>query len=178
MNDISALQDKYNKLHDMILVGEQEVVNLKRAKIAQQSEIQRLIKEKQQLEEQCEQYDVSIDERKQDIDKMNKVYQETTQKLSDQRTKLETLTTEEVNLTSLISELNDTLKELEKSKISKRKELDNVSKDLEKEQTVLKTFIEGAKDLFPTIVFIVVPLVLLGLVTIETVQIAQTNYGF
>lgn len=163
MNEIQVkvIQDKYNKLHQMIILGEQEVTNLKKAKVAEQSEIQRLLRYGYDLKEQNTVYFDKIKDKKEELEKINAEHDAASVSLSDTRVEHEKLKYAEANLMIQVSKLNDEALALQKEIRSKRIEFNEVSKKLEKEKSSLQKFTERAKELLTaTLIIVVMPMLL------------------
>lgn len=159
---LKEIQTKYNKLHEMVLLIGQEIINLKKSKIAQQSEIQRLLKYKEDLEEKNILQLDKIKERKDEIDKLEKEHAQVSKNLITIKEEQKNANDIKSNLIVNISELTEEKQKLDEQIVVKKREFNKVAKDYNDKQNKLSNFIEKAKGLLDTnlIMILVVPALL------------------
>lgn len=128
-NSLSINQEKYNKLNDMIIVGEQEVINLKRAKVAEHSEIQRLLKQKKEMEDQIAQFIKDRDGVINELKTLNVEKKSSLKQLGEIKENLAQVVAEKSDVITELNEVKDNIKILEK----KRQLIDKESKEVNNE---------------------------------------------
>lgn len=166
--DITTLQSKYNKLHQLVIIGEQEVVNLKKAKVAEQSEIQRLLRQKDELERQLVSSEKKKETESTELQQVTRRITEEDETLKDRTKQLREVNTEK---NALLVEREEIKKDIEKLKVeikSQHTHLKELTDQVQSKKTNLKTVMDKVKELLK-ILTVVVVISLLGWMTFSNI---------
>lgn len=160
-SQINDIQSKYNKLRDMIIRGEQEVVNLKKAKIAEQSEMQRLIKYVEVLKQDIERYSKESEELTKDIGKLKLEHAHIKDNIKISQAENNTLSTAKIGLEANIDILRDNIRLFLKEQKELQDKLSKLEKEYNEKRSKVEKLIEKAKDILKvTLVVFILPITL------------------
>lgn len=161
-SQLNDIQSKYNKLRDMIILGEQEVVNLKRAKIAEQSEIQRLIKYAESLRQDIKKHNEESLEITGDIVKHKEEYKQIKDDVSVLKEENQKLSVIKVDLKADIDGFHDESNALQEKIGKEQIKFNNLKKEYNDKRSTVEKFIEKATEALKiTLIVFILPITLI-----------------
>lgn len=157
INNPEQVNKTIEQLYAKATLLDGEVVNLKKAKVSEQLEIQELLKKKTELEEQMEGLTESVTNKQEEINSLSSQIDKMRQKKADEQVELDTLIIAQEEIRLVVSKSKDA-KEIYDSSLKKSKaSLGDTTHQLKSKREKLKTLVDKLQEVLKAslIIFVI-----------------------